>query len=718
MPPAAVEATAPACVMYTSGSTGHPKGVVVTHRGIVRLVTNTNYVTLGPGDRMAHLSNVCFDAATFELWGALLSGATLVVIPTEVVLSPLALSTAIAEERLTTMFLTASVFAQVARERPAAFAGMRDVLFGGEAADPDAVRRVLEAGPPGRLINGYGPTEATTFACWYRVERSDRLTAGVPIGRPISNTTIYILDKHFAPVPVGVPGEIFIGGDGVARGYLNRPGLTAERFVPDPFAGRPGARLYRTGDVGRYRADGVVEFIGRLDEQVKLRGFRIEPGEIEAALRLHPDVSDCVVVAGVLGNGEKQLVAYVTLTPISLLAGRPEQAASAVRAFLRTTLPDYLVPALVIVLDRWPLTSTGKIDRGALKEAPIKTAKAEPAAGARDRIEAELIRLWGDLLQVSPIGIRDSFFDLGGHSLLAARMIDEVGRLVGRPLPLAGFFAEPTIESLARAVSELGDAGSQTIVTLRRDGAGAPFFFVHGDFNGRGMYCRHLVRAIGPNRPFHLVHPHGVDGGRVPATIESMAEDRLAAVRHLQPHGPYAIGGYCNGALVAFEMARRLAASGEDVERLVLIDPPAVGHNVVWLQRSVALLRACLPIDERRVLDWICRLREFRELPRSEQTRVLREKIQRPRGSAGAGATEDSDPTRDYLVAILAYAPQVYHGRMTLITSEGESAATVEEWRHLCDGVDLLSTPGTHQSCTTAHVGFLAERLRSCLATP
>ncbi|HEX8244674.1 MAG TPA: amino acid adenylation domain-containing protein, partial [Longimicrobium sp.] len=345
-----------AYIVYTSGSTGKPKGVMVAHRHVVQLVVETDYVRFQPGDRIAQASNASFDALTFEAWGAFLNGATLVGIPRDVLLSPSALHRMLREERITTLYQTTALLNQLSREQPNVFAPLREVLFGGQAVDADSVRRLLKAGGPERLLHMYGPTETTAWCSWEQVEHVQEDALTVSVGRPTGNQRIYLLDTALNPVPVGVPGEGYVGGAGVVRGYLDRPGLTAERFVPDPFASEPGARMYRTGDRLRWKADGRLEFVGRVDAQVKIRGFRIEPGEIEAVLSAHAEVREARVVVREDQPGEKRLVAYVV--------GGVEGAE--LRARLRESLPEYMVPSAFVALERIPLTPNGKLDRKAL----------------------------------------------------------------------------------------------------------------------------------------------------------------------------------------------------------------------------------------------------------------------------------------------------------------------------------------------------------------
>ena len=331
--PLAATGASLAYIMYTSGSTGQPKGVAVPHRAISRLVRDTNYITLTAADRVAHAASVAFDAATFEIWGALANGAQVVIVPTPVALEASELGACLRREQVTALFVTTDLFHQLVGAQPDVFASLDTLLFGGAAIDPMRVRTVLQQGAPRRLVHVYGPTESTTFATWHLVDAVPAAAGTVPIGHPISNTHAYVLDPHGAPVPLGVPGELFLGGDGLAEGYVAHPALTAERFVPDPFSATPGARVYRTGDRVRRRADGALEFLGRVDDQVKLRGFRVEPGEVEAVLRRHPLVREAVVLARDHAPGDTRLVAYV------VPADHTSPTADVLRSFLKTQVP-------------------------------------------------------------------------------------------------------------------------------------------------------------------------------------------------------------------------------------------------------------------------------------------------------------------------------------------------------------------------------------------
>jgi amino acid adenylation domain-containing protein len=434
----------PACpdrlayVVYTSGSTGRPKGIGVTHRGVGRLVAGPDYAPLGPSDVVAFASSPSFDAATFEVWGALAAGAALAVVPPETLLAPDRLRALLAERRVSAAFVTTALFNQLAVHDPSLFAGVGRVLFGGEAADPGAVAAVLGAGGPGRLVHVYGPTETTTFATWLEVGAVEPGARTVPIGGPIADTTARVLDRRGALAPPGGAGELHVGGAGLARGYVGRPGLTAERFVPDPF-GPPGSRAYRTGDRVRLRADGRLEFLGRGDGQVKVRGFRIEPAEVEAALLALPGVAEAA--AGAPGG---RLTAWAAPRPGAALDG------PSLRAALRASLPAYMVPAAVVVLDRLPLNANGKVDRAALPAPAPGLGLAGGGGGGAPRggVEAALAGVWAEVLGLPSVGVHDNFFDLGGDSIRVINVVD-LARQRGLRIRPGAVFRHPTVAELA-----------------------------------------------------------------------------------------------------------------------------------------------------------------------------------------------------------------------------------------------------------------------------
>ncbi|HEY7877971.1 MAG TPA: amino acid adenylation domain-containing protein, partial [Gemmatimonadaceae bacterium] len=496
----AVSGNAPAYVMYTSGSTGRPKGVVVPHRAVTRLVRDTNYVSVDAGDVVAHVSSVSFDAATFEIWGALLNGARLTIIDHDTLLAPEAFATALRARRVSVMFLTAALFNQVATAHPAAFGALKCLMVGGEALDPASVRRVLEAAPPGALLNGYGPTETTTFAATFRIDTVPPNAVRIPIGRPIGNTRTYVLDRHRELAPAGVIGELYIGGDGVAQGYLGRPDLSAERFVPDPFAGIAGARMYRTGDDARYLPTGDIDCLGRRDRQVKVRGFRIELEEIEGALRCQPGVHEALVIVREDVPGDKRLVAYV-------VADGAADLGKELRAALARSLPAYMIPSVIVRLDALPLTPNGKVDRAALPAAGAEHAATATGDRPHDMLEMQLTLIWERVFRVRPIGIDDDFFDLGGHSLLAATVLAEIAKTYGRPLPLVTLFRAPTIASLARLLRE-GGPPMTALVALQPNGSNPPLVLLH-NAGGHLLRYRPLLSCLDPSIPVYGIQAPG-----------------------------------------------------------------------------------------------------------------------------------------------------------------------------------------------------------------
>ncbi|WP_373545576.1 amino acid adenylation domain-containing protein [Chamaesiphon sp.] len=438
-----------AYVIYTSGSTGQPKGVCVAHRGVNRLIVNTNYINLQEQDVVGLASNFSFDAVTFEIWGALVHGAKLVGIERDVMLSPHQLANSIQSQKISTLFLTTALFNQIANAVPSAFNSLQNLMFGGEAVDVSAVKAVLKHQPPQRLLHVYGPTESTTFSTWYLVSDVLEEAKTIPIGRPIANTQVYVLDRQMQPVAIGVTGELHIGGDGLARGYLNRPELTQAKFVPNPFSSDKSARLYKTGDLARYLADGNIEFLGRLDHQVKIRGFRVELEEIEAVISQHPQVSQVVVIDLEDISANKYLVAYV------ITQSGAEISSAEIKDFVKEKIPSYMVPGAVICLDSLPLTPNGKVDRQALPKPDMSSMSSIDFVPPRTHTEEVLVEIWRKILKVEKISIHDNFFALGGHSLLATQVNSQISEVFQVKLPLKNLFESSTVASLAVKIDNI-----------------------------------------------------------------------------------------------------------------------------------------------------------------------------------------------------------------------------------------------------------------------
>lgn len=705
-----------AYIMYTSGSTGTPKGVMVTHRAVVRLVKGCDYAQLGPDEIVLHFCQPSFDGATFEVWGALLNGGRLVVFPSGPT-SLEELGKAIRQHELTTLWLTAGLFHAMVEERLQDLGSLRQLLAGGDMLGPTQVRRVLDQIPGLTFINGYGPTEATTFTCCHVMKEAARVRDPVSIGRPIANTEVLVLTQDLRAVPVGTNGELCIGGDGVALGYLARPQLTADRFVPDPFADEPGARLYRTGDRVRWLADGTLEFLGRLDQQVKVRGFRVEPGEIESVLLTHAEVRQAVVVARTDNMSLNELVVYVVGT-----AGESPEP-RALREYLRSRLPEYMVPGIFVVLEELPLTSNGKIDRRALPQPDQRSSGTAPHLPPRDTIELRCTEIWEEVLGVSPIGIRANFFELGGHSIRAFVAMTRIGNAFGRELPIPVLFERPTIEQLAALLrSETSPIEVSPLVPLQTKGSLPPFFCVH-PAGGNVLCLRPLARSIGDHRMFYGLQSRGlIDREPVVRSVEEMAADYLEAVRLVQPKGPYFFGGYCLGGVIALEMARQARQHGEDVAQLVLIDtysPDAMSKEefddalaLSWFARDLGISigkRLSIPPDELRGLAAEQALSKV--LIKARQEDVLPEDL-------------DVAQLQRYFycylansVAVLCYEPGSYSGHMTMMRARDEidkyNLGPTLGWNSAVDcEIEIEDIPGDHTSIIQEpNVQVLAERI-------
>lgn len=463
-----------AYVMYTSGSTGQPKGVLIEHRGVLRLVIKVSYAQIRSDDCIAHCASPSFDAATWEIWAALLNGARLLIAPQRAVLRPTALDQMLVQHSVTAMFLTVGLFNEYVDALERAFGGLRYLLVGGDKLTPSVMAGAL-AKPkrPRHLLNVYGPTEATTFATSFEIVEDACVAGPLPIGKPISNTQVYILDDNQLPLSIGVTGEIFIGGLGIARGYLERPELTAERFVADPYSNASAAFLYRTGDVGSWRADGNVELVGRKDFQVKIRGFRVEPGEIEIALQRYSGVKQAVVTAWEDEVRQKHLVAYVVMAshwqikhPERNLESAPadsaEQLVLSLREHLANTMPHYMVPAAIVVLEKFPLTVNGKVDRGVLPAPDSSLRPRQSNDSAPSPVETTLAEIWAQVLRQTHIGINEDFFKVGGDSIMGLALIAKISECLSLPdLSVIDLFEHPTPREMAQLVESLGSDGRQ-----------------------------------------------------------------------------------------------------------------------------------------------------------------------------------------------------------------------------------------------------------------
>ena len=553
-----------AYVIYTSGSTGLPKGVEIEHASLVNLIAwHQRAYAVTPADRAAQIASPAFDACVWELWPYLAAGAAVHIPGEETRLSPAKLAAWLATKAITLAFIPTPLAEAMLDEPWPEKCGLRALLTGGDKLHHPPSEKV-----PCVLVNHYGPAESTVVTTQYLVPPGKRSGQAPPIGRPIANTQVYILDPRLQPVPVGMPGELHIGGTGLARGYHNRPELTAEKFIPNPFPAPSGGRLYRTGDLVRWLPEGKIEFLGRLDHQVKIRGFRIELGEIESVLVEHPAVREAVVFAREDVPGDKRLVAY--LTAKEGLSPKPSE----LRGLLRAKLPEYMVPSAFVTLDRFPLTPNGKVDRKALPQpdqAGATTGLVPPTTPA----EVALANIWSEVLGLKQVGVHDNFFDLGGHSLLAVRLQTRVEKELGRRLPLAAFFQAPTVGELAALLADPSAPSQGLLMSTPQSSADRPrLFYLH--FLDQ---AQRLAKYLGPKWPvyaftapfdeelrlWHETH-------RLAISMEELAARCVPIIQRVQPKGPYRLGGGCFGGVLAFEIAVQLKGLGEEVALLALID--------------------------------------------------------------------------------------------------------------------------------------------------
>jgi len=715
-----------ACIMYTSGSTGSPKGVEVLHRGILRLVIGVAYIDFGEEHRILQLAPLNFDASSFEIWGALLHGHTLVILPGEIP-DPAVLEKEIMAHKITTMWLNASLFNQIIDIRPTALAPLRWLLIGGEPLSAAHVRRAQDLLPGVTLINGYGPTENTTFTCCYLIPRPlPESIKSIPLGSPIANTSVYVLDERMELVPFGVTGELYLGGDGVSRGYRGQNGFSSEVFLKDPFSDNPGATLYRSGDLGFLGRDGNLRFCGRVDRQIKVRGFRIEPAEIEAALCSLPHVRECLVETAGDPGYDQRLVAYLVLDQDQSLDP------TTMRSSLRTILPAYMIPNYFIALDRLPLGKTGKKEKRGLPLPKIEDREWPIMAFCKYRNIHEVIvrEIFEELLGTKDIGPNDDFFEKGGHSLQLLRLASRIYKVFGIPLDISQLFPSPSVFRVCQAITiaesrpSIQTQGQEEIlpfvVPVKKHGSKSPVFLVPGgtgdDFS-LAMYGR-LAVFLPDDTPMYGFRTRDADERwLVPHTsVEEMATAFIVGIRKIQPHGPYRISGGCIGGVIAYEIARQLTESGELVEQLVLLEawPPDMRGYLRMIKRN-----------------WCSRARFFMEdnLLRGDPIGIFGKNIKRMApGMRNKVISHGPDiyrwiqthlpwewedipnevraEWRTFHKMVLRYTPQTYNGEVIIIESRDSfRKGASDAWRPFVRTLKTVYVPGNHLT-------YLTEKIR------
>ena len=730
-----------AYVIYTSGSTGQPKGVLIEHRALVNHMTwMARTFPLAAGDAVVQKTPCSFDASVWEFFAPLLAGARLVVAGPQLHRDAVGLADLVRERRVHTLQVVPTLLGLLL-DTPAFAdcASLRRVFCGGEALPADLVDRFQACLPGADLINLYGPTEATIDAtCRACLKPS---SYGAPsIGRPIANTRIYILDDRREPVPVGVAGELYIAGAGLARGYLDRPELTAERFVADSFAGHAGARMYRTGDLARWRADGDIEFLGRVDSQVKVRGFRVEPGEIEGALRRCAGVRDAVVMVRERAPGDQRLVAWFVPEPCAS-AGAPVANAKALRRSLRAQLPDFMIPTEFVRLDAITLTANGKIDRQALllpplsmdslpgTAEPVAAAAPDPAGGAdtrsADAVEQRLATIWQDVLKTSPVGLDDNFFELGGHSLLAVHLLAAIEREFSRMLRLSTLFESPTVRQLAQTLRlEKSPVARSCVVAVQPGGKRPPLFFVSG-WGGAILVFNDLARELGPEHPLYVLDT-SLFGEQAsgPVLLEQVAGRMIDDMRAIQPSGPYNLCGFSLGGKFVYEMAQQLHRSGDTVSLLALMDGYAPGYPVSrpFAVRTLLHIGHALRLGPAAMIPYLVeRVRRLKKY----FVQVGPKLFAGDELAASTAVVRAMQQSADVMLqAWRAYRPGFYPGHLALIRAEVKDPApgVIDDdpqlgWGRLIgNGIEIHRMYCNHRQMLDApHAPALARILSGCL---
>ncbi|MDH5421605.1 MAG: amino acid adenylation domain-containing protein, partial [Acidimicrobiia bacterium] len=693
-----------AYIMYTSGSTGSPKGVEVKEASIINLVCDTDYVQIDGDTVIGFASNTGFDAATFEVWGTLLNGATLHVLDNATLLAPETLAEEIRISGISVMFLTSALFNAVILHSPAAFSSLDTLMVGGEALDPDMVRLCLASGPPRRLLNVYGPTETTTFATWKPIVAVPIGAKSIPIGTAIAGASISVVDANLTPLPTGAPGELIVGGHGVAAGYRGNPPATAERFIT-----LDGKRLYRTGDLVRRTSTGDIEFLGRIDRQIKLRGFRIEPGEIEAHLKSHPAIEQAHVVVRSTEH-DSRLVAYIVgkVTPQVAIE------------HLYPLLPSFMIPTAVVVLDALPITPNGKIDEGAL---PAPDSTQHTSGELHGEAQIAMARLWEEALEVEGVGADSNFFDLGGHSLLAIRLMAAIEQQYGQRLPLSALFEAPTLAALTALINEPRVEPKGPVVTIKPDGSGSPIVCMP-PAGGNVMTYELMSRSLNADRPIIGIEAVGLGGTSSPLnSVEALADHCRESIAAHGITGPYVLAGYSLGGLIAFEVARQLRREGEEVELVIVIDArvrPKKSHGKAPERRHMvrrgAQARNIPPLTKRLTLG-----------VRRVGGRVLhgpKTVIARATGRPLSPRLVERLMFRAAAKAASTYQAGPYDGRMLFVMAgdpnDPAKAGVISAWRELVgSNLEVVGVPGTHRGeeslMRAPHAESVAAQIQAAL---
>ncbi len=722
-----------AYVIYTSGSTGKPKGVMIEHQSLVNFtqIAKIEY-KITKSDRILQFASISFDTATEEIYPCLTSGATLILRSEEMVASVPQFLQRCQEMKLTVLDLPTAYWHQWMAELETVNLNtpesLRLVIIGGEQVHSDKVavwQKLLgDLAPQGgranrlTLVNTYGPTEATIVATSYKLETSAsvNLNRPIPIGKAIGNVGVYIVDRHLNIVPIGVKGELCIGGANVARGYLNRPSLTQEKFIPNPFNKEAGDYLYKTGDLARYLDDGNIEFLGRIDSQVKIRGFRVEIGEIEALLDKHPQIQEAIVIACDTPSDSKRLIAYI-------IPRQEKPTANELRRFLREKLPEYMVPSVFTTIDTLPLSPNGKVDRNALLAIDIShSTQSDSLVLPRNTVELQLAQIWAEILGVQHIGVQDNFFDLGGHSLLVGRLISKIERQFGKKLSLADLFRGATVEQLALLINQQAEAQPWSpLVPIQPQGNRIPFFCIH-PVEGNVICYGYLSRSLGLEQPFYALQSPGLNNNQQPLDcLEDLAAYYIETIQKIQPQGPYKIGGWSLGGVIAFEMAQQLNSSGHQVVSLTLIDsytPKAINieapvdkNTSVNYFFQALFLNAGLPkpvtkLEQNKLDDRLNYILEQGKKASILPSELKLEQIRRM-----------FRVYRSNYLAMYRYQPQPYPGKITfLCASEKIDQASQypnQDWEKLAgEGLEIYLIPGNHSTIIREpHVSVLAKQM-------